>query len=763
MDIPHWLSSRCSKYLCSDACSRSYPSCSPVTYCAISSDGKQSSTQKHSLTIRNCILNRNQWGVYLSGKNTTITLNHFLENGRGAMYSGSRSGENVIKYNVYRDNGYVPEESYADIVMDTAYKTTIEYNQFIKSQYIPLHFSAAVSFFRNMGEDSNLRENAPHLNIIQIININDRQIGIHMGARMGRDYEIYDDITQEGRDYGYYNIIQSNDFNDVTIGIKINTSGNTVCSNTFIDVDRPIVLNCVFYSLTENTINNQMASDVYFWAKYLDYITYAWMFLYQWERNRHIDESEKIFHIRTDYGSGGFNYAGTAAFIESPTLMVEADAIVADFGSDKKINFSDYSKLLDYWQNVASFNNPVSGGLILHLDSCDVAVTQSAGIDYVTGWDDLSGNNNAFQVTSNKKPILTRNVTPAGGAAVKFDGIDDYLEINPNSSFDRGTFTLLAVYAIDTFASGSGTGRLINLGYADTNPGDPTVMNTGAYALVTGGATAEVRAFSCTINGGGVIVNSGVPAGYAEDKFYIAAATMDSTSTNVKSYLVSSTDDITSSTTGANAIGVGNLVARIGAGVSSNSSTNPAYYFNGWIAEVLIYNRILTPQEISEVSEYLKNKHFDSQGGLDPNLYKLNRFIGSPDRNLDLGSFVSYWLEDIPMNDAYSSGGTPIDIAVGDFYTELAGDEVAVIWSSPVTKISESSTVNNTYYTIIIYDSNGIEINRLGRSTRKWQAIAAGDFLSNTGDEIAAVSAESENGYYFQAGIYESFSNIICI
>ena len=712
-------------------------------------------SQRHPLIIQNCTLNRNEWGVYLSGYDTTVTQNQFLENGKGAMYSGALSGKNFITYNTYRDNCYVPFVSYADIVMDTAYKTLIEHNQFIESQYTPTHFSGAISFYRNLGEGGNLREGTPHLNIIRNNSIRDRQIGIHMGARMGRTEGSWDDITQEGRDYGYYNTIQSNYFNDVTIGIKINTSGNKIESNTFTNVEKPIVLNCVFYSLTENTINDQDASNVSFWMKESDYSPYEDWFPHQWSRNRHISESEKFVHIRSDYGSGGFAYTGTATFIESPTLMVDDDAVVADFGSDKKINFWDYAKLADYWQDIGSQFVPVSSslvsnGLVLQLDMSDVTTTNVGGVNYVTSWNDKTSNDNdAVQTTSAKRPILVSDIPPLGGSAIKFDGTDDYLEMIPNSTFNGGSFTMFAVYAVDAFDTGLGSRRIINLGYADINPGGATQAGPTTYTMVAGGDSTGIRATSRDIANAFVVANSGIPTGYATDTFYVAGMTVDSVSTNVVSYLSDDTSTVSSSIAGSTSVGSGNTVARIGAGTTSTTSTTPANYHNGWISEILVYNRVLTSEEITNVSNYLKNKYINQQDGLDPNFYALNRFIDCDleSCSLDLGYFVSYWLADIPMKDVYSSGGTPIDIAVGDFYEELPGDEVAVIWSAPVSEVSGSIT-SDTYYTIIIYDSNGIEINRSGRSTHKWAAIAAGDFLADTGDEIAAVSEDANNGYY---------------
>ncbi len=115
------------------------------------------------------------------------------------------------------------------------------------------------------------------------------------------------------------------------------------------------------------------------------------------------------------------------------------------------------------------------------------------------------------------------------------------------------------------------------------------------------------------------------------------------------------------------------------------------------------------------------------------------------------------------LQDFYDNGGRPIDVAVGNFSQVVPGDEIAVIWDDPVSQYSVDH-----YYTIIIYDCRGVELDRCGRSADRWDKIVAGDFLPEAEydwwhvleDEIAAVSSlPDENGHYpiyiFQRGIKE--------
>lgn len=109
----------------------------------------------------------------------------------------------------------------------------------------------------------------------------------------------------------------------------------------------------------------------------------------------------------------------------------------------------------------------------------------------------------------------------------------------------------------------------------------------------------------------------------------------------------------------------------------------------------------------------------------------------------DLRLMCEQWLDGDDMADVYKSGGTPIDVAVGDFWVDNPGDEIAVIWDHTTSMID-----GNSYYTIIIYDKNGMEVNRCGRSTTKWRAITTGNFTGHKGVEIAAIPETAVGGYY---------------
>ena len=302
----------------------------------------------HPLIIEDCVFTRNSFGTYFSGTNTTVTNCQYLENAYGGFYSGSNSRENNIISNIFRDNNYtINNFSYADMVFDTAYGTLIEDNNHLPSEASSEHFRVALSFYRNMGEDDNIREDAPHDNTIRNNTVDGYSVAFNVGSRMGRSSN---DASREGRDHAFDNTFTNNTIQNTDIGFKINTPGNKIESNTLINVDEPIVLHCVFYNLIETIINDQAFDEVRFWFTKSDYSSYQSWFPYQDDFNGSIGESEKFIHVRSDYSAPIFPSPGSAAFVNAPTLLIGNDSAVADFGADRKVNMEDFAVLASYWQ-----------------------------------------------------------------------------------------------------------------------------------------------------------------------------------------------------------------------------------------------------------------------------------------------------------------------------------------------------------------------------------------------------------------------------
>src|SRR5205814_4458415 len=94
----------------------------------------------------------------------------------------------------------------------------------------------------------------------------------------------------------------------------------------------------------------------------------------------------------------------------------------------------------------------VTNGLQLWLIA-DAGVTAGAG-GKVTAWQDQSGNgNNASQTTADQSPLLVNDAIN-GKPVLRFDGIDDFLQVADSDSVSiAGDITTFFVVKFDDFAT----------------------------------------------------------------------------------------------------------------------------------------------------------------------------------------------------------------------------------------------------------------------------------------------------------------------
>ncbi|MFC2115861.1 hypothetical protein ACFLTU_05260 [Bacteroidota bacterium] len=292
----------------------------------------------HPLIVSNCRFNRNGIGFYTNGNGTVLDNCDIMENGNGGIYSGSKSHDNKIINNRFRDNALTQHQySYADIIADTYHHSLIEGNHFLPSEVNVDQRRIGVSVFRNMGEDDNLREQMPHKNIIRNNDFNGYSVAVHIGARNGR--RTGNDITGEGRDYAFYNLIDSNYIGNTSIGIKINTEGNSLNDNRFVNVPEKIVLHCVFFKLKNTSISMQASDSVKLWYVLEDYSEYSHWFAYQDDLNGSIDKAEKRIEVHSTIQSPVFPTGLDSIFILNPPdkgaeFMLEDHRLGLPFVSD---------------------------------------------------------------------------------------------------------------------------------------------------------------------------------------------------------------------------------------------------------------------------------------------------------------------------------------------------------------------------------------------------------------------------------------------
>jgi len=228
--------------------------------------------------------------------------------------------------------------------------------------------------------------------------------------------------------------------------------------------------------------------------------------------------------------------------------------------------------------------NPNAGGivnenLILWLNAQNVVGNHG---DAVSSWGDGSGKlNNATQTTGANQPLLEK---PAqnGMPSVKFDGSNDFMQFS-NSSFANFTQGM-TVFCVAK-PSSSSAGRFIDFGNALSSDNIQFYQQNGTnFALsVLTGASAS------TINSSGV--TSGTFKLFEARQNGAGAATLHVNGSQTASSSVSNITNITRT---------GNFLGK---------AFNSSNHFNGQIAELLVYDKILPEATCKVIEQYLIGKY----------------------------------------------------------------------------------------------------------------------------------------------------------
>jgi len=204
--------------------------------------------------------------------------------------------------------------------------------------------------------------------------------------------------------------------------------------------------------------------------------------------------------------------------------------------------------------------------------------TQTTGINYTEGqvsyWMDRSGNGrHAYSTTLAQYPAFCSEVAAIGGRnLVRFDGVDDFLSL-PTISSTASDYTIFVVVdpyvATGTYQYILGRADLYAVHLTDTS-GKTGVYNNSAFT-VAGNATADPQILCYSLNSTGTagqVFRDGTQLG---SDFAYVATTLDST-------------------------------PKIGANGAGNSA-----FYNGDIAAVLVYNKVLSSAERATVTAWLQS------------------------------------------------------------------------------------------------------------------------------------------------------------
>ncbi|MDD2600434.1 MAG: hypothetical protein PHO37_14625 [Kiritimatiellae bacterium] len=249
----------------------------------------------------------------------------------------------------------------------------------------------------------------------------------------------------------------------------------------------------------------------------------------------------------------------------------------------------------------------VTNNLLLRLDGSDVTLSGSK----VSHWHNQAVgpvvSADFVQSASAAQPTLVQNVLN-GHPVLKFNGSSDHLFNLSDSTWDwnydattnmvdAARWTMFFVCKPDVK---TGSRLLFRSGYSDIREGTESVANTGAWGVYFNNATYYIHGR----NTAGNWVDANWPNN-VETEWQILGGVIQNTTDPAITFFrdgdlkASTNNDTTRQMSG-------HIRTRIGAS-SSNPTANE--FFNGQLAEVLIYKEVLTAAEIEEVNRYLTFKY----------------------------------------------------------------------------------------------------------------------------------------------------------
>lgn len=230
------------------------------------------------------------------------------------------------------------------------------------------------------------------------------------------------------------------------------------------------------------------------------------------------------------------------------------------------------------WENPAAsgwsgtggaFAPSMIAGLVLWL-AADSGVTTASGA--VSQWNDLSpSHNNATQVTALDRPTYnTSDASFNNRPSVTFNGSTQFLSLSSSP--------LVAPCTV------------IVCGNTTAQAGQGDILEDGVSTeLIVSAAPSQIGAYAGTA----------LVSPIATSSPFVVGAVYNGASSSI--YQNAPFAPIVAGTTGAGAVG--------GASCSIGASTGPSNFFNGTIAEVLVYNSVLSAAQLRQVFAYLQGKY----------------------------------------------------------------------------------------------------------------------------------------------------------
>jgi hypothetical protein len=358
----------------------------------------------------------------------------------------------------------------------------------------------------------------------------------------------------------------------------------------------------------------------------------------------------------------------------------------------------------------------VTNGLQLWLKA-DAGITTGAG-GIVTAWQDQSGKgNNASQAAADMSPLLVNNAIN-GKPVLRFDGVDDFLEVLDSDSVSiAGDITTFFVVKFDDFV----TYRAV---WAKTKANQPGPNDW--YALPGSGIPRAYR-------GNGLGMNGSADGGKALTTNEFLVAGWDMAGSQLRHYLGGSFN-------GGRLVSPA-VIADADTSLLIGTREDRVTIMMGDIAEVLIYDRALAVSNRVAVIDYL-NQKYSLSSNLDP--------AGDPDQDGLTNQEELAALTDPSKPDTDGDGvndgaevhqyhSDPISTDTdGDFLND--GFEVTVLHTDP-TKADTDGDGFSDYYEFHLF-TDPLDPNSKPKQTTAnlFTGPDAGQGLDLTGNFIYAIS-----------------------
>lgn len=244
----------------------------------------------------------------------------------------------------------------------------------------------------------------------------------------------------------------------------------------------------------------------------------------------------------------------------------------------------------------------VTSGLNLHLDA-SVGFNDN-GVSVAT-WNDQSGaSNHVAAASAITEPVWVSNASNTGFPGVYFDGIDDYMYRSLGNYFDSTSATLFVVRIgntlLNTTDSSSFTTAATTLSIAEQGSFNHEFALLGDWAIHTTSSGNWLRkTHQCYYS--------------LPDSLPVVTSCILNTGTSSSdiSYYVNnilSTNPLSITNNPVNYSSVSRSII-VGARYSSFYTVQSNTKFQGYILEVLAYNRVLNNIEVDSVNEYLRCKY----------------------------------------------------------------------------------------------------------------------------------------------------------